>query len=263
MLVIPLVLLVLSDTGPRRYKARRAVALVAASVLVVAPWTVRNAIVLDSFVPISTQGGYTLAGAYNDTTRNQPFWQRIWVPPFKNRQFADLYWRPGHRAEGVRRESPPPGLAPQSWRTDITERELDKTLRASARAVIAAHPEYPLELAAVNTLTLFQLRGRDETRFSLEELVIPAPLARTLTVAGFYPFLLLAVAGVFTAAARRAPRAIWLTPVLFLPVVFSDALTRLRAPLDPFLLMLAALGVVALARCTLSALHRNQRRGQR
>jgi 4-amino-4-deoxy-L-arabinose transferase-like glycosyltransferase len=250
VLVVPLALLVLSEPGLRRHKAPRAVALVAVSVLVVAPWTVRNAIVMDAFVPVSTQGGHTLAGAYNDTTRNQPFWDRIWVPSFKQPEFAGLYWRPEHQRDGLEPKSPAPGYAPPSWRTSVEEIELDKTLRSSARAFIAAHPEYPLELAAFHALTLFQLRGRDDARLSFEELAIPAPTARAWTLAAFYPFLLLALVGAFTTAARRTPRTVWLIPVVFLPVVLTDGLTRLRAPMDPFVVMLAALAVVALAERT-------------
>ncbi len=259
VLVVPLALLVLSEAGLRRDKARRAAALVAASVLVVAPWTVRNAIVMDTFVPVSTQGGHTLVGAYNETTRSQPFWDRIWVPSFKNPEFADLYWRPEHQRDGLEPESPVPGHAPQSWRTSVDEVELDRTLRSSARGFVAAHPEYPLELAAFHALTLFQLRGPDDARLSFEELVIPAPTARAWTLEAFYPFLLLALVGVFTTAARRTPRTIWLIPLLFLPVVFTDCLTRFRAPMDPFVVMLAALAVVAVAERTLASARRGDR----
>jgi len=245
-LVVPLAVLVLSEPGLRRHKALRAVGLMAASVLVVAPWTVRNAIVMDAFVPVSTQGGHTLAGAYNSTTRNQPSWDRSWVPSFKQPGFADLYWRPGRQRDGLKPESPPPGYAPPSWRTSVGEVELDRTLRSSARAFIAAHPEYPVQLAAFHALTLFQLRGRDDARQSFEELALPAPTARAWTLAAFYPFLLLALAGAFTRAARRTPRPVWLVPLVFLPVVLTDCLTRFRAPMDPFVVMLAALAVVAL-----------------
>src|SRR4051794_20908354 len=40
-------------------------ALVAAALAVVAPWTVRNAVVMHAFVPVSSNIGKTLAGAYN------------------------------------------------------------------------------------------------------------------------------------------------------------------------------------------------------
>src|SRR5262249_52011472 len=43
---------------------RPAVLLVVA-LLTIAPWTIRNAIVLDHFVPVSTQLGSALAGTYN------------------------------------------------------------------------------------------------------------------------------------------------------------------------------------------------------
>lgn len=43
--------------------------LLACAALVVLPWTIRNAVELKSFVPVSDQDGYTLAGTYNATSR--------------------------------------------------------------------------------------------------------------------------------------------------------------------------------------------------
>jgi 4-amino-4-deoxy-L-arabinose transferase-like glycosyltransferase len=45
-------------------------ALVAVVLAAVAPWTIRNAVVFDSFVPLSTQLGTALAGTYNDVARS-------------------------------------------------------------------------------------------------------------------------------------------------------------------------------------------------
>ncbi len=64
-----------------------------------------------------------------------------------------------------------------------------------------------------------------------------------MAVVGFWLVALLALVGAFTGLARRAPRWLWLTPLLlYLSVVFVNAETpRFRAPIDPFLIMLAAL----------------------
>jgi hypothetical protein len=59
--------------------------------------------------------------------------------------------------------------------------------------------------------------------------------------------LLLALVGAFTRRARRAPRWLWIVPVLFLPAVLIDSFTRYRAPIDAFLIMLAALAIAAFA----------------
>src|SRR5215210_6847926 len=72
-----------ATTGARRLLAAAtmpALVLVTAA-LTVAPWTLRNAIVLHAFVPVSTNGGYTLAGTYNDTTRTDRRFPAAWRPP--------------------------------------------------------------------------------------------------------------------------------------------------------------------------------------
>jgi hypothetical protein len=50
---------------PRRIWLRRAAILVGVMVLTVAPWTIRNAIVLDAFVPVSNNANWTLASAHS------------------------------------------------------------------------------------------------------------------------------------------------------------------------------------------------------
>ena len=57
----------------------------------------------------------------------------------------------------------------------------------------------------------------------------------------FWVFAALALAGAFTAMARRAPWYVWAFPVLsFLSVVFLVVETpRYRTPIDPFLVLLA------------------------
>src|SRR3954447_13768925 len=70
LLLIPL-LFAVRRPGPWRsvgtYKAP--VVLLACVVLIVLPWTIRNAVVMHAFVPVSDQDGYTLAGTYNSTSR--------------------------------------------------------------------------------------------------------------------------------------------------------------------------------------------------
>jgi hypothetical protein len=63
----------------------------------------------------------------------------------------------------------------------------------------------------------------------------------------FLLVLPLALAGAVGGAARRAPRWFWLTPVLlFASVVFIVGETRMRAPVDAFVVLLAALAVTQL-----------------
>jgi 4-amino-4-deoxy-L-arabinose transferase-like glycosyltransferase len=64
-LLVSLVILVRHGWGDRRSTWPQALLLLAGVAVVVAPWTVRNAIALDRFVPVSTGGGQVLfAGTY-------------------------------------------------------------------------------------------------------------------------------------------------------------------------------------------------------
>ena len=65
-----------------------------------------------------------------------------------------------------------------------------------------------------------------------------------LVPASVYVVLALALAGI--AGARRTPLFVWLFPVLMvLPAIAVYGLARYRTPIDPFLVMLAAVGAVA------------------
>jgi hypothetical protein len=58
-------------------------------------------------------------------------------------------------------------------------------------------------------------------------------------------------------AARRAPPALWGCPlVIFLSTVFLEGSTRYRSPADPFIVVLAALGVLGAPRAAAAAVAR-------
>jgi hypothetical protein len=80
--------------------------------------------------------------------------------------------------------------------------------------------------------------------------------AARIAVAGFWLVALVAFLGVFTLAARRAPRWLWITPVLmYLSVVFVNGETpRFRAPIDPFLILLAGCALARAAERALRAI---------
>ena len=46
--------------------------MVVIAALTVIPWTIRNYVVLDHFVPVSTQFGSAMAGTYNDQAQHDP-----------------------------------------------------------------------------------------------------------------------------------------------------------------------------------------------
>ena len=248
LLVPALVAVVLAARGRGRRSALvPAAVLVLAAVVTVAPWTVRNAATLDAFVPVSTEGGHTLAGAYNETVGAYPLDERLWQPPWSAPDLAHLYWRPGY-AERAVAAAKPPGRLPREWRTDLPEPELEHELRGEALDYMGDRPGYVARKVAFNTATLFAMRGPGNMRPSFEEKAVrPAWLMDAGTWA-FYVVVALAVFAVAAGHARGAPAWLWIVPLVFVPAVAIDSLTRFRAPVDAVLLMLAGVGLAALTR---------------
>jgi len=203
------------------------VALVAVAVLIVSPWTIRNARTLHHFVPVSTQLGSLLAGTYNDDARTDKNHPASWRSVRHIAAYRDLVGDIAHTDEAV----------------------LDKQLRRRAERYALDHPGYVVTVPFWTTLRALDLDGFDWARHT----------ARTVSIDGrwadrgiycFWLFALLAVVGAFTRTARRAPWYVWSFPALmYLSVVFFVIETpRYRTPLDPFIVMLAALAVVAAGR---------------
>lgn len=191
--------------------------LVMAAVLTIAPWTVRNAIVMDSFVPISTQAGFGVAGQYAPEVQNgHP--PAIWRPPYEFPAFRSMFLH-----------KPPVG-----------EVEVDRRLRAAARRYVVDHPISPVRVAFWSTTRVLAFDGVARERYYARAIGASTRLGEV----SVYAFLLLlpfSLAGAFTAAARRVPRWIWLVPVtVLLSVIFVNGYTRYRAPMDPYFVLLAA-----------------------
>jgi 4-amino-4-deoxy-L-arabinose transferase-like glycosyltransferase len=220
-----LVLLVLAIAvldGPwRRLRSWRApLLLVACAVLVVAPWTIRNAVQFDRLVPISTQDGFTLAAAYNETSRQR-----------------DALWIPGNFD---------PALSALLERSrTLDEAALNERLRTAARRFALDHPGHVASVAGHNLLRLFNLGGSDFERAVARQQYGLGPSWATLMVWSLIPILVLAAFGAATRDARQAPRWIWALPAVLLSTIFVLAANRHRAAIDPFLLMLVALAVLA------------------
>ena len=136
--------------------AAPAVALSLAAVLTVAPWTIRNAMVLDSFVPVATQTGAALAGTYNDAAREDPddpgAWRVLRLVP----DYQSLYRDKARTPEAV----------------------LDRQLRDAALDYIADHPFYVLEVGFWNSLRMLDLTGRARSHETAEAIGIERGLGR-------------------------------------------------------------------------------------
>ena len=196
--------------------------LVAVAALTVAPWTIRNAIVLDRFIPVTTQLGSALAGTYNDEARTDRENPASW---------RSIRWVKAHRAlyDNI---------------DHVPEPEAEDQLAAASREYIREHPGNVLTVAWWSTRRILELAGREWWRHTASTVSIPPGWADAGVVC-FWAFALLALAGAFTRRARAAPWWVWAIPVLlYLSVVFLVVETpRYRTGIDPFIVMLAALAL--------------------
>jgi len=223
---LPALCLLVWTARPRLSRAALAmpVALLAGTVLVVAPWTIRNAFALHAFVPVSTETGYTLAGTYNATSAHSRAYAAGWIPAQDD----------PHNAVLIRRA-----------RSDA---DLSSTMLRATFRYIRAHPLYVGKVAYCNTMRMIYLErlgcGRSGfgKRNFINETGISGGVA-DLGVAAFAVLALLAIAGAATRAARAAPAALWLVPLFLGTVVLVVSGNRIRAPIEPFLIMLGGLAL--------------------
>jgi 4-amino-4-deoxy-L-arabinose transferase-like glycosyltransferase len=212
---------------------RPAIVLVVAAVLTVAPWTIRNAIVLDHFVPVSTQLGSALAGTYNSNARADEENPASWRSLKRVDDYQPLFSRVRETNEAV----------------------LEKELRDASLEFIREHPAYVGAVAFWTTRRMLDLAGMDWSIHTASTI----SAGRTAAITGvicFWIFAVLAVIGAFTQRARAAPLWFWAFPLLmYLSVVFLVVETpRYRTAIDPFIVLLAAL---ALTRSRLASRRRS------
>jgi hypothetical protein len=186
------------------------------------PWTIRNAVVMHSFIPVSDETGITLVGTYNVRSALDP------QVPYKWRIF---YGIPGERSL-IRQES------------HLTEPQLGSKLQSQALHYIGEHPFSPFVVAYHNTLRLFELEGTFAWIASASAVSLTTPVART-GVISLWILCGLAIAGLATRRGRSAPGWVWVIPLLLgLSVVLVNVETpRFREPVDPFLILLASAGL--------------------
>jgi 4-amino-4-deoxy-L-arabinose transferase-like glycosyltransferase len=199
-------------------------ALIAVALLTIAPWTVRNAVMFGSFVPVTTQLGTALAGTYNDAART-------------DRRHPGS-WRSLRRVPDYR-------YLVRHWR-QIPEPTLEKKLRAAALDYAADHPAYVADVAWWNTARMLDLAGRSWSRHTASTISV-GPGWADAGVISFWLFAVLATAGALTSRGRRTPPHVAAIPVLlYLSVVFLAFETpRYRTGIDPFIVMLTGVALVA------------------
>jgi 4-amino-4-deoxy-L-arabinose transferase-like glycosyltransferase len=225
LMLIPLGFAIWPTSGGRRRHSLGALGLLLLmAALMVAPWTIRNAVQLHRFIPVSDETGITLVGAYNpDSAAFKPL-------PYKWR----FFWQIGEDA----------GLRHNAGR--LTEPQLGDRLLSQAEDYIGQHPLAPVTVGFRNTLRMLELEGTYAYRASAKALGLHFNTAR-IGVISFWILGVLALLGALTPFARRAPRWLWAIPILFvLSVVFINVETpRFREPIDPYVVMLAACALAA------------------
>jgi 4-amino-4-deoxy-L-arabinose transferase-like glycosyltransferase len=221
-LVIPLALLVWDARPWRSWRSWRApLALIAATVLVLVPWTVRNYDQFGRLVPVTTEPGYAVAGTYNRLAQGRHDYPALWIPPLVD-MVPYFRQRPG-----------------------ANEAQVSGKMLSDGVGYISDHPGSLLRTAYWTFLRLFNLQGPGFERYAAPFEAYPPALAE-ISVFAFWVVLALALAGAFTQAVRAVPKAVWGCPaVILLSCLLLEGSTRYRSPADPFFLLAAAPALVA------------------
>jgi 4-amino-4-deoxy-L-arabinose transferase-like glycosyltransferase len=222
-LLVPVALLVWGRPPRLRWPALRApVILLAAALLSLVPWTIRNLHAFHGLVPVSTESGYAFAGTYDRFAQTRSDFPAMWVPPVT--ELRQVLARDPH----------------------ANESQISSRLNTTALNYVKANPASVVKAALWNTLRLFDLTGTGFEQWAAPYEAYP-PWLSELSVYAFWLLLPFMVVGAFTVGARAAPVAFWLCPVvILLSSVLLIGATRYRSPADPFLLMLGCLGLLSL-----------------
>jgi 4-amino-4-deoxy-L-arabinose transferase-like glycosyltransferase len=225
--VIALPLIAAVWTGRPRFTARALAApalLLVVTALMIVPWTIRNEVAMHRFIPVSDETGITLVGTYNAASAANP------GVPYKWRLY---YGIPGERS--LIREA-----------SHLTELQLSDKLEHQALHYISQHPAAPLKVAFDNTRRLFELGGTFAWKATAASISLSIGAAR-IGVIGLWIVCLLALAGALSKPVRAAPKWVWGVPLLLaVSVVLVNVETpRFRAPIDPYLILLASAGLTA------------------
>jgi 4-amino-4-deoxy-L-arabinose transferase-like glycosyltransferase len=220
------------------HSLRAPIVVLLAAAVVVAPWTARNAVQFGRFIPVTTNAGITAAGVYNEVSFRDSDTHGAWRDPQIVPRFTPLFVTPG-----------------------IDEAAVDATLRREARAFAWHHPGYVAEVFAWNLVRMFELTGgsvvgANGRAIDHRGIGSATPAAERI---GILVASLLALCGAIallrsrSASAARpgerpsiptGPLFLWVLPILILSMTaLINGLPRDRLPADPFLLILAALGL--------------------
>jgi 4-amino-4-deoxy-L-arabinose transferase-like glycosyltransferase len=209
----------------RRPAARSLGLAIIGLLLVVGPWAVRNAIVLDGFAPVSTNAGINLRIGHSPDADGRYFWPE----PIDATDGWNTLYHANQPGQEVRRSR------------IYTERAIDYAL---------SHPREELALAARKLFWLFRVDPENELVDGLSTLgatpIEPALLRSAvapLVAATHYPLLALAVLALVLWLRSRRPEALLLASVVVLWALFHVAFfaqPRYHLPLLPLFCIAAA-----------------------
>jgi hypothetical protein len=223
VLLVPVVVLLCGPPLLTRRNLGPVVVAGALAVLVVVPWTIRNTSAFDRPVLVSTSNSFVVGGVYNRTADTDRVHHALWRPP-----------------------SAVPELAPLFSDRSLDEAELASRLDDAGRRYARAHPGYVGRVVFWNGARLFDVTGPGVARQSAGPLGYGG-VAANVWLAGYAIGALVALAGLAMGALRRTPAVFWVTPLLFVAVTVPTLGTsRYRAPLEPFIVLLAAFAVTQL-----------------
>ncbi len=201
--------------------------------LLIAPWTVRNAVEFGRFIPIAASSGVTLSGVYNQVSKSDEEFPAGWRNPSMVPDFEPIFATPA-----------------------IDEATLDAELRGRALDFAGAHPGYVLEVGFHNLLRMFLLEGGSvvapDGEVTVDGIGSKSTASERVAMAIIVPLALLGIAAILVPGLRRSwpggspPRPtllLWLVPIALLVATAPiNGLPRHRLPIDPFMLMYAAVG---------------------
>jgi 4-amino-4-deoxy-L-arabinose transferase-like glycosyltransferase len=223
-----------------RFRARGLLApalVVACTAVVMLPWVLRNANEFGRFIPLSTNGGFTAAGTYNQESLQDSGAHGGWRTPQAVPEDRALFATPG-----------------------VDEGDLDATLRRRAWDLAWQHPGYVAETSGWNVLRLFEIVGGSVVDTHGDPVTTRGigsntPMAERVGIALAAALAVLGVVAIARSGRRdpadggprripRGPLYLWLVPILVIAAATPLlGLPRYRLPADPFLLILAAIGV--------------------
>lgn len=206
--------------GPRSPRAYRTFAVAAfAAVVVVAPWTIRNSLVLGAFVPVQDNGGLMFWAGNNATSKGEI----VWPSP-----------------ETWTATRPPDERMTYGWR-GLSIAETNRRYVRTALSWIRTHPR---QYAALLAKKLERLYGFSRAGGRTGEAVPP------MVGAGYALFLASALGGIVLSFRRWRELSLLLALVVFTNVItllFSGG-TRYSVPMVPSLILFSACAAVTAAR---------------